>query len=185
MTYSLGGFAEQSIAALVGAILMGVLAGGAALVARNWARRGKVWVKGNEGHTRMSPMIFLVGVLCGAAAAICLVLGHLNPEPLQDRGQFIAWAGLVGGFSLASLLILPNTNQTWDWDQTGLRWQSVWRSVSIPWSDIKHAGKTWSGHTFVADARGTKICWSSYTLQHEALRDAITKRRPDITVPAA
>lgn len=133
----------------------------------------------------MSPMTLLVGLLCAAMAVACLVLGLLDPEPLKERGQFIAWAGLVGGFSLASLLIIPNSRQAWEWDQRGLRWRGAWQSVSIPWSDIKRAGKTWSGQTFVADARGKKICWSSYTLQHQALRDVLAKRRPDIIVPAS
>ena len=175
---------QQGISAIVGAILMGLLAGAAALLARNWVRRGKVWVKGDEGHTCMSPFVLLVGLLSAAMAAACLVLGLLRPQSLQEPGQFIAWAGLVGGFSLLCLIILPYSRQAWDWDRKGLRWRGAWRSVSILWSDIKRAGKTWGGQTFVADARGTKIYWSSYTLEHEALRDAIARRRPDIIVPA-
>jgi hypothetical protein len=184
MNSFLDALAEQGISAIVGAILMGLLAGGAALLAQRWVRRGKVWVKGDEGHTRMSPFVLLVALLCGAMAAACLLLGLLDPRSLQERGQFIAWAGLVGGFSLACLLILPYARQAWDWDGNGLRWRGAWRTVSIPWCGIKRAGKTWGGQTFVADERGTKICWSSYTLKHEALRDAVARQRPDITVPA-
>jgi hypothetical protein len=36
---------------------------------------------------------------------------------------------------------------------------------------------------FVADKTGLKICWSTYTLEHEALRRAITAARPDLAVP--
>lgn len=177
--------AQLTIPAIVGAGLMGLLAGGAALLARHWVHRGKVWVEGDRGHTCMSPMVVLVGLLCAAMAVASLILGLLNPESLNERGQLIAWAGLVAGFSLASLLILPNARQAWEWDQQSLRWRGAWRSVSIPWQDIKRAGKTWSGQTFVADAHGKKICWSSYTLQHRALRDAIANRRPDVNVPAS
>jgi hypothetical protein len=130
-------------------------------------------------------LILLVGLLCAAMAAACLVLGLLDPESLQERGQFIAWAGLVGGFSLAFLLVLPFSRHAWDWDRKGLSWRGAWRSVSIPWPDITRAGKTWDGQTFVADARGRRICWSSYTLEHEALRDAVARQRPDIIVPAS
>jgi hypothetical protein len=178
------GLAKQGVTAILEVALMGVLAGAAALFARKWVRRGKVWVKGDEGHTCMSPFVLLVGLLCAAMAAGCLVLGLLDPGSLEERGQLIAWAGLVGGFSLVSLLILPFSRHAWDWDREGLRWRGAWRSVSIPWPDIKSAGKTWDGQTFVADARGRRICWSPYTLEHEALRDAIARRRPDITLPA-
>jgi uncharacterized membrane protein len=178
------GLAKQGLTAILEVALMGVLAGAAALFARNWVRRGKVWVKGDEGHTCMSPMILLIGLLCAAMAAACLVLGFLNPESFRERGDFIAWAGLVGGFSLAFLLILPFTRHAWDWDREGLTWSGAWRSVSIPWPDIARAGKRWDGQCFVADARGRKIYWSPYTLEHEALREAIARRRPDITIPA-
>jgi hypothetical protein len=130
-------------------------------------------------------MILLIGLLCAAMAGACLVLGLLNPETLlRDRGEFIAWALLVCGFSLAFLLVLPFTRHAWDWDREGLRWRRAWRSVSMAWGDIVRAGKTWDGQTFVADARGRRISWSTYTLEHEALRDAIAKRRPDINLPA-
>lgn len=177
-------FGDLALNAILQATLMGLLIGGAALLTRNWVRRGKVWVNGDEGHTCMSPLILLIGLLSAASAGAFLVLGLLDPQSLHDRGQFIAWAGLVGGFSLAFLLILPYSRHAWDWDPKGLSWRGAWRSVSIPWPDIKRVGKTWDGRTFVADARGRKIYWSSYILEHEALRDAITRRRPDMMVPA-
>ncbi len=178
------GAAKQGLSAILEAALMGLLAGAAALFARSWVRRGKVWVKDEEGHTCMSPLILLVGLLCAAMAAACLVLGLIDPGSLRERGQLIAWAGLVGGFSLAFLLILPFSRHSWDWDRESLTWRGAWRSVSMPWQDIARAGKRWDGQWFVADARGRKIYWSPYTLEHEALREAIARRRPDITLPA-
>jgi hypothetical protein len=179
------GLGRQGTTAILEAALMGLLAAAAALFARNWVRRGKVWVRGDDGHTCMSPLVLLVGLLCAAMAAACLVLGLLNPESLRERGDYIAWAGLVGAFSLAFLLILPYSRHVWDWNREGLRWSGAWRSVSIAWSDIERAGKTWDGQTFVADARGRKIYWSPYTLEHLALRDAIARQRPDLMLPAA
>jgi hypothetical protein len=177
--------ANGAVTAIVAAVLMAVLAGGATLFTRSWVRSGKVWVKADDGHTRMSPFILLLGLLCAAMAIACLVLGLVDPPSLQDSGQFTAWIGLIGGFALAALFILPQSRQAWDWDEKGLRWRGPWRSASLLWSDIKTSGKTWGGQTFVADARGTKIYWSSYTLEHQALRDAVARRRPDLTVPAA
>jgi hypothetical protein len=174
---------ETGATAILEAALMGLLVGLGAVFARTWVRRGKVWVKGDEGHTCMSPFVLLIGLLCAAMAAACLVLGLLDPQSLEERGQFIAWAGLVGGFGLISLLILPYARHSWDWNRQGLSWQGAWRSVSIPWPDIASTGKSWDGQVFVADAQGRKISWSSYTLEHEALRDAVTKQRPDITLP--
>ncbi len=80
------GLAQQGLSAILEAALMGLLAGAAALFARSWVRRGKVWVKGEEGHTCMSPLILLVGLLCAAMAAACLVLGLLDPE-LSSRAR--------------------------------------------------------------------------------------------------
>jgi hypothetical protein len=175
---------EEGTQALLEAILMCLLGGGAAVFARNWTRRGKVWTKDDAGHTCMSPLILLIGFLCAAMAAACLVLGLLNPESLRARGDFIAWAGLVTGFSLAFVLILPFSRHTWDWDRDGLRWTGAWRSVSILWQDMKRSGKTWDGQYFVADAEGRKIRWSPYTLEYEALNAAIARMRPDLALPA-
>lgn len=180
----LDGLAKLGLGAVLQLILTGLLVGGAAILGRNWVRRGKVRIAGDQGHTCMSPLILLTGLLCAGAATAFLVLGLLDPQSLRDRGQFIAWAGLVGGFSLAFLLILPYSRHAWEWDPNGLSWRGAWRSVSIPWSHIDCAGKTWDGRTFVADADGRRICWSC-VLEHQALRDAIARRRPDIMVPAA
>lgn len=180
----LEGLAEEGMKVILAAILMAVLVAGAAIVARNWVRRGKVWIRGGVGRTRMSPLVLLIGLACAAMAATCLVLGLLNPESFRERGDFIAWAGLVGGFLLAFLLVLPFSRHSWEWDQDGLRWTGAWRSVSMLWSDLKRTGKTWDGQFFVADARGRKIYWSTYTLEHESLREAIASKRPDIMVPA-
>lgn len=122
-------FDDLALNAILQATLMGLLIGGAALLTRNWVRRGKVWVVGDEGHTCMSPIILLIGLLGAASAGAFLVLGLLDPRSLHDRGQFIAWVGLVGGFSLAFLLILPYSRHVWDWDPKGLSWRGAWRSV--------------------------------------------------------
>jgi hypothetical protein len=174
---------EEGGTAILGLILMGLLTGAAAVFARSWARRGKVWVRGDEGHTCMSPLVLLVGGLCAVVASACLLLGFLDPDSLRDRGQFVAWISLVIGFSVAFVFILPYARHTWDWDRNGLSWRGAWHSVSIPWSDIQSTGKTWDGQTFVADARGARIYWSAYTLEHQALRAAIAKQRPDISLP--
>ena len=83
------GFAKLSLGVMLQAILMGLLVGGAAFLARNWVRRGKVWVRGDDGHTCMSPLILLTGLLCAVAAGAFLMLGLLDPQSLRDRGQFI------------------------------------------------------------------------------------------------
>ena len=83
-----------------------------------------------------------------------------------------AWSA---DFSIAFLFVLPYSRHAWEWDPKGLSWRGAWRSVSIPWPHIKRAGKTWDGRTFVADADGRKICWSSYVLEHQALPDAIAR----------
>jgi len=179
------GLNRQVISAIVTVVLTGVLGGAAALLARGWARQGKVWVNEHEGHTRMSPYILLLGLLCALSAAACLVAGLLNPASLREQGQLVAWAGLIGGFLIACLITLRYARQTWDWDAKGLRWHGAWRSVSMPWTDMRRAGSTWGGHVYVSDSRGRKIVWSSYTLEHEELRAAILARRPDIAVPHA
>jgi hypothetical protein len=184
MSEFIAGLAEEGIKALLEIVLGAVLVAGAALFARNWVRRGKVWVKGDAGHTCMSPYVLLVGVLCAAAAAGCLALGLLDRETLREPGALTAWAALIGGFSLGFLFIVPFARHTWDWDRDSLSWRGAWRSVSIPWSELARAGKTWDGQFFVADASGRKIHWSPYTLEHEALRQAIARARPDLKLPA-
>jgi hypothetical protein len=179
----LQGLAEEGAKAILELGLFAVLFGLAAIFARNWARRGKVWVAGDAGHTCMSPLILLLGLLCGAAATAVLALGLLYPESLRDPGDFYAWAGLIGGFLLGFLLILPFTRHTWDWDREGLRWRGAWRAVSMRWPELARLGKSWDGQFFVADKAGRKIYWSTYTLEHEALLHAIETARPDLSLP--
>jgi hypothetical protein len=177
------GLAEEGAKAILQLILVAALAGGAAIFARNWVRRGKVWVTSDAGHTRMSPFILLVGLLCGAAAAAVLVLGLVYRESLQEPGDFYAWLGLIGGFLFFFVLMLPFTRQTWDWDREGLRWQGAWRTVSMRWPELARLGTSWDGQFYVADKTGRKIRWSTYTLEHEALRRAIETARPDLSLP--
>jgi hypothetical protein len=147
------------------------------------ARRGKIWIGSGAGRTCMSPYVLLVGLLCGAAALSCLVLGLLEPESLREPGAFNAWAGLIGGFTLAFLAILPFTRHTWAWDAEGLRWRGLLRSVSIPWTELVRVGKAWGGRCVAVGRTGHRIYWSAYTLEHEALRHAIQRARPDLMPP--
>lgn len=174
---------QTGIQAVVELIVMAALAAGAAILARNMVQRGRVRVENGAGHTCMSPYALLVAVLCGLMAAACLALGLFDPESLREPGQFYAWMGLIGGFSLAFLGILRHTRQTWEWDREGLRWRGAWREKSMRWSDLARAGKSWDGQFYVADKAGKKIRWSTYTLEHEALARAIAAARPDLDVP--
>jgi hypothetical protein len=163
--------------------LVGLLGAAAALWARSWTQRGKIWIKTGAGRVCMSPFVMLVGMLCGAAAAAALALGLLYPNSLQEPGELTAWLGLVGGFTLLSLAVVPFAWQTWEWDRDGLRWQGAWRPVSMRWAELNHHGKTWDGRSYVADKTGRRIYWSDYTLEHEALARAIRQARPDLGLP--
>ena len=79
------GLAEEGAKTILEAIVVAILTAGAALIARNLARRGKVWVGCDAGRTRMSPYVLLVGLLCGAAATVFLAVGLLNPELFASR----------------------------------------------------------------------------------------------------
>jgi hypothetical protein len=168
-------------------VLEGILVGGltllAAVLARGLARRGKVWIGVGAGRTCMSPFVLLLGLLCAATAAVILALGLYFREGLREPGQFYAWAGLIGGFSLVALAILPFTRHTWEWDAGGLRWQGAFRSVALRWPEIVRLGKSMNGQFYAADAAGRKITWSEYTLEHEALLRAIRTARPDLAMP--
>jgi len=175
--------AEEGAKSALEAIVVGLLTVGAAIIARNLVRRGKVRVGADAGHTCMSPYVLLVGLLCAVAAVVFLVLGLVWPESWQEPGAFKAWVGLVAGFSLGCLAILPYTRHTWQWDATGLRWQGALRSASMRWPEIARLGKSWDGRFFAADKTGRRIYWSTYTLEHEALLRAIHTARPDLILP--
>jgi hypothetical protein len=175
--------AEEGAKMILEAIGVGVLTLGAAVFARNLVRRGKVRVGRDSGRTGMSPYVLLVGLLCAVAAAVFLALGLVFPHTWREPGAFNAWLGLVMGFSLGFLAILPFTRHTWEWDEAGLRWHGAWRSASMRWPEIARLGKSSDGQFFAADKTGKRICWSTYTLEHEALRRAIQKARPDLTLP--
>jgi len=176
--------AEESAKSVLEAIVVGLLTLGAAIIARSLVRRGKVRVGADAGHTCMSPYVLLVGLLSAVAAAVFLVLGLIWPESWREPGAFNAWVGLVAGFSLGCLAILPYTRHTWQWDATGLHWQGALRSASMRWPEIARLGKSWDGRFFAADKAGRRIYWSTYTLEHEALARAIHRARPDLILPA-
>jgi hypothetical protein len=131
----------------------------------------------------MSPFVLLVALLCAVAAIGFAAVGLYFRESLREPGQLYAWLGLVGGFFLCALAILPFTRQTWEWDATGLRWRGVWKSVAMRWPDLARIGRSWGGQLYVADAAGRKIAWSQHTLEHEALLRAIRTARPDLVPP--
>jgi hypothetical protein len=183
MSEFLQGLGEGGIKALVAAVLIGLLSVGAAVLARNLKRRGKVWIGPGAGRTCLSPLALLVCLMCAAAAVGCLALGLYDRETLREPGQLYAWAGLTGAFALSALAIAPFTRHTWEWDSTGLRWHGAWRSTALRWPDIVRLGKSWDGRLFAADSAGRRLYWSHYTLEHEELLRAILKARPDLTAP--
>lgn len=175
--------ADEGAQSVFEAILVGLLTLGAAIFARNFVRRGKARIGTDAGHTCMSPYLLLVGLSLAVAAAVILVVGLAWPESLRDPRDFNAWVGIVAGFSLGCLAILPFTRHTWQWDATGLRWHGALRSTSMRWPEIVRLGKSWDGQFFAADKTGRRICWSTYTLEHEALLRAIHAARPDLILP--
>jgi hypothetical protein len=175
--------AEEGAKSVLEAVFVGLLGIVAAVFARSLARRGKVWVGVGSGRTCMSPYVLLVGLSCAAAAAAFLAIGLTAPESLRGPRQLYAWVGLVAGFFLCALAILPFTRHTWEWDATGLRWRGAWRNVSLRWPDLVRLGKSWDGRYFAADRAGRRIYWSQQTLEHEALQRAIQTARPDLALP--
>jgi hypothetical protein len=175
--------AEEGAQSVFEVILVGLLTLGAAIIARNLVRSGKVRVETDAGHTCMSPYVLLLALLLAVVAALLLALGLAWPESLRDPRDFNAWIGVVAGFFLGFLAILPFTRHRWLWDATGLRWHGALRSASMQWPDIVRLGKSWDGQFFAADKTGRRICWSTYTLEHDALFRAIHKARPDLILP--
>jgi hypothetical protein len=174
---------EEGIRVVVGALLIGLLSIGAAVLGRNLKRSGKVWIGVGAGRTCMSPLALLVCLMCAAAAAAVLALGLWDRRRLLDPGQLYAWLALAGAFAASALAIAPFTRQTWEWDAAGLTWQGARRSTSLRWPEIVRLGKTWDGRFYAADAAGTRITWSQITLEHEALLRAILTARPDLKPP--
>src|SRR5262249_4142486 len=174
---------EEGAKSVLEAIVVGLLTVGAAIIARSLVRRGKGRVGAAAGHTCMSLFVLLVGLMCAVAAAVFLVLGLAWPETWQEPDAFKAWVGLVAGFSLGCLAILPFTRHTWQWDATGLRWQGALRSASMRWPEIARLGKSWDGRFFAADKAGRRIYCSEYTLDQELLDRAIHTAGPDLILP--
>jgi hypothetical protein len=176
--------AEEGVKVLVEGVLVGGLTLVAAVLARSLARRGKVWIGAEAGRTCMSPFVLLLGLLLATVAVAILAAGLYFRSSLNAPADYYAWLGLVGGFFLGSLAILPFTRHAWEWDATGLRWRGAWKSVAMRWPDLVRLGKKMSGELYVVDKAGRKISWSpQYTLEHEALLRAIQTARPDLVLP--
>jgi hypothetical protein len=175
--------AEEGVRILVEGLLVGGLTLVAAVLARSLARRGKVWIGSDAGRTCLSPFVLLLGLLLAIAAVVILAAGLYFRASLHAPADYYAWLGLVGGFFLGSLAILPFTRHVWEWDAAGLRWRGAWRTVAMRWPELVHLGKSMSGQLYVTDRTGRKITWSpQYTLEHEALLNAIQRARPDLAL---
>jgi len=175
--------APQSVAeALLGAILTGLLTLVAAITARNLVRRGKVWVGPHAGHTQMTPLMLLGGLLVAVMGVVFLFWGFVRPP--RDPYDFNVWVGGLAFFSLLSLPCFLLSRLTWEWDRAGLRWHGAFRTISMPWHEIVRLGKSWDARFFAAGKTGSRIYWSTYTLEHEALVRAIHAARPDLILPA-
>jgi hypothetical protein len=184
MNAILDGLAQEGIKLLVEGVLVGGLTLVAALLAHGLVRRGKVWIGTDAGRTCMSPFVLLLGLLLAIVAVVILAVGLYFRGALRVPADYYAWLGLVGGFFLGSLAILPFVRHTWEWDATGLKWRGAWRSVAMRWPDLVQLGKSMNGQLYVTDRAGRKITWSpQYTLEPEALLRAIQAARPDLALP--
>lgn len=184
MNVILDRFAEEGVKILVEGVLVGGLTLVAAVLARSLVRRGKVWIGTDAGRTCMSPFVLLLGLLLAIAAVVVLAAGLYFRQSLKEPADYYAWLGLVAGFFLGSLAILPFARHAWEWDATGFRWRGAWRSVAMRWPDLVQLGKSMNGQLYVTDRAGRKITWSpQYTLEPEALLRAIQRARPDLALP--
>jgi hypothetical protein len=128
---------EEGIKVLVEGVLVGGLTLVAAVLARSLARRGKVWIGAEAGRTCMSPFVLLLGLLLAIVAMIILAAGLYFRASLRTPADYYAWLGLVGGFLLGSLALLPftrirgsGTRQAFAGTAHGEAWRCAGRSSS-------------------------------------------------------
>lgn len=164
---------DHSVHSIVEWAVGGIIALGTAVLTRALVWRGRVRIGVGEGRTCQSPEVFMVGLLCGTIALACLVWGIVDTSTLEDQGSAVAWLLLIAGFTLGFVATGTYAQHIWMWDAQGLVWRGAWRKTAIRWSDIKPPGKSWDGQFVVRDTHGHAIRWTTYTLEHQALRDAI------------
>jgi|SRR5579871_1399013 len=164
---------ENGVETILDWIVGGIIAISAAALTRSLVRRGQVRITAGEGLTTQSPEVFIVGMLCGLVALSCLIWGLVDPSSLKESGAETAWILLMAGFALGFLITAVYSQHVWRWDAKGLEWRGAFRSTFMAWSDLKGIGKAWDGQFFVRSKSGRTIRWTTYTLEHEALRRAI------------
>ena len=164
---------DHSVHTIVGAVVGGIIALGTAVLTRARILRGRVQVGVREGRTCQSPKVFMVSLLCGAMALGCLAWGILDPSTLREQGSAAAWLLLVVGFTLGFLSTGAYAQHVWSWNEWGLTWRGAWRKTAIAWQDIEPAEKSWDGQFLARDAFGHAIRWTTFTLEHQALRAAV------------
>src|SRR5262249_51830753 len=131
---------------LLEVMLTGLLTLVAAIIARKLVRRGKVWVAPHAGHTQITPLMLLSGLLGAVLGMVFLVGGFVWPP--RDPYDFNVWVGVIAFFSLLSLPCFLLSRLTWEWDTAGLRWHGVFRTISMRWKEIVCLGKSWDGRFF-------------------------------------
>ena len=178
---------EAVVGAAKAAVKLGVtgaIAGGTLLLTRAIRRRGEVETDPVRGATVQSPKILIVGLLCGLLSVAFLVWGVVDPVSLEGPGEAMAWIMLITGFTIGFVVMAVFSSHRWSWDDRGLHWQGAFRSAHIPWAQLQKAGFAWDGQ-FVATSRtGTKIRWTNFALEHEAIMRAAQARLADASQAA-
>ena len=164
---------EAGVQQVVEWVIGAIIAVAAALLTSALIRRGEVAVTPTRGRTRQSPEVFVVGLLCAAVAIAAFLWGLLEPATLRDRGDAMAWAGLLIGFTFGFVVMSIYAQHVWTWDENGLNWRGAFRRSSIRWSDLARTGRSWDGQFFARDSHGRAVRWTTYTLQHKALNEVV------------
>ncbi|HWA22279.1 MAG TPA: hypothetical protein VG735_07790 [Caulobacterales bacterium] len=169
---------DSGVQSLVEWAVGAIIAIGTAALMRALVQRGEIQTAVESGRTSQSPEIFVVGLLCAAVALGCLAWGVLDLASLREPGAATAWFLLIGGFALGFIVTTIYAQHRWAWDEAGLSWSGAFRKVTIGWADVRRVGKSWDGQYVVRDMRGRAIRWTTYTINHQALRAAVESRVP-------
>jgi hypothetical protein len=166
------------------AVVMAVLAAGAALIMPLWAGRGQVWIKADSGRTRSSPKVLLAALVMGAIDAMFVAIPFVDPATMKKPYAWIFIPACIALMFYVFLALLLASRHRWAWDQNGLQFIGNWRSLTIPWTELKCVQPAWDGQICAVGKSGEKICWRPKAiLAREELHQAILKARPDLTVP--
>ena len=175
---------ESAVRAILSVVVPAVLFGVAGFVTHAMMKnRTLVELDATRGCTTSAGIVATTALFgAGLVALFCYAYFFAPPED-PDQEAPLRW--LIVGFTISAAFMAAMALHRWRWNEHGLEFRGVLRTISLRWSELDQAGPSWHGGWLARDRDGRRIYWSSdYTIGGDVITAAVAHYRPDLIAPS-